>query len=134
MKLIFISFLFLSIYISTSFASNMQCDLSVHAKNNSLTDPAPMDEINYDIWEDLDSIFGILDINNDSLIISTYDAEIVKEYQIIYESDVYISAELKIFDYEYRRIEEVIFDKKNNLLTITNTNPFGISIYEGLCS
>ena len=112
----------------------MECDLSVHAKNNSLTDPAPIDDINYDIWEDLDNIGSILKINNSNLIVSTYDGEIVKEYNIINESEIYISAEIKIFDYEYRRVEEVIFDKRYNLLTITNINPFGISVYEGRCN
>ena len=136
MKLI----IFILIFLSTPLLSlEYNCNLKVHVKNNSVTDPNVIDGILYDEWIDLENYDVLLEDQGNKLSMILLEEKFIEnnvppiEFYDVKETNRYVFANENL-QFNFNDFHTIIFDQKFKLLTYMYYSEYGISIYEGFCN
>ena len=133
MKII-LTFFFL-LFSSSVVADKFICNVKVHVKNNSITDPNVMEGIPYDEWIDLDNYNILFEKLNDELSMKylgeEYNDFSVFKFNIIHKDQRYVYG--NAIDLDLKNFHNIHFDKEYNLLTYFYYSSYGIAVYEGFC-
>ncbi len=134
MKILFT--LFVLLLSSSLFAEKYICNVKVHIKNNSTTDPNVVEGIPYDDWTDLDNYTILFQKLNDELSMKYLDEEYKDfpefKFNIIHQDQRYVYGNaIDILD--VKDSHNIYFNKEYNLFTYFYYSDYGIAIYEGFC-
>lgn len=134
--LIIFTFIFLS---SPLLSLEYDCDLKIHVKNNSVTDPNVIDGIPYDEWIDLEN-YNVLFLDQGSkLSLILLEEKFIEndvppiEFYDVKETNRYIFANENL-QFNNSDFHSIFFDQKFKMLTYIYYSEYGISIYEGFCN
>ena len=118
------------------------CNLDVHVKNYSHSDPSKeenrLEEDEYDKWLDLHPYKMKVKITEDKVFTKT-DAETESglegnNYEIIKNDRRYVVGKIIERDPEGIIVDHLIYDKKYEFLSMLYYSDFGVAIYEGYCN
>ena len=132
--------IFILIFLSTPLLSlEYNCNLKVHVKNNSVTDPDVIDGILYDEWIDLENYDVLFEDQGNKLSMIVLEEKFIEnnvppiEFYEVRETNRYVFANENL-QFNLNDFHTIIFDQKFKLLTYIYYSDYGISIYEGFCN
>ena len=132
--------IFILIFLSTPLLSlEYNCNLKVHVKNNSVTDPDVIDGILYDEWIDLENYDVLFEDQGNKLSMIVLEEKFIEnnvppiEFYEVKETNRYIFANENL-QFNNNDFHSIIYDQKFKMLTYMYYSEYGISIYEGFCN